>query len=508
MSLVLGVDVGTSGVKSLAIDTDTGEIVARGLEALPLHTPRAGWAEQDAMDMRHAAFASIRSMVAALGPRSRDVRAIGLTGQMHSAVVLDEAGVPVRDAILWCDTRTHEECRELRQALGSEGLAREAGNDALEGFTLPKLLWLRRHEPANFARVRHVLMPKDWIGYLLTGTFGADFSDASGTLAFHPGERRWNPRILDAAEIRASWFPDAAPSTAVLGGLSGGAARELGLRDDVLVVRGAADNPAAAVGLGVLSSDRAMVSLGTSGVVFQPTPSYVVDDGLRLHSFCHATDGWYWMGVMLAAGGALRWYRDTLSDGEKLAAELRRTDPYEIITEAASTSAPGAGGVRFLPYLMGERTPHRDAHARGVFAGMSGATTKADMSRAVLEGVTFGLADCTKLMREVGAAHRLPMAREVRVTGGGARSAFWRQLVADVLDVEVVLTNSSEGPALGAALLAAVGAGHVHSLPDACDRFVHVAERRAPEPSMTARYADAHEEFRSLYGALRSWFGR
>lgn len=511
MGLLLGIDVGTSGLKAIAIDETTGYVEARATRDYPLSTPHVGWAEQEPADFLAAAEAALASLGGALGARAREVVGIGLTGQMHTAVLLDGSDAVVRPAILWCDTRTTKACAAITEKLGAEGLRRSVGNLALEGFTLPKLLWLREAEPEAFARVRRVLMPKDWVGLFLTGEAGADVSDASGTLAFSPGARAWSDEVLAAFDVPRAWFPEAGESASVLGRLRPEIADKTGLPAGIPVVRGAADNAAGAVGLGVVREGRAMVSLGTSGVVLAATSSYVVEPEMRLHSFCHAVpERYYLMGVMLSAGGALRWYRDVLCDGERLAAELRRADPYEIVTEAASTARLGAGGLLFLPYLMGERTPHNDAAARGAFVGLSARTTKADFSRAVLEGISFGLADSLELVHAVlrasGRENGAATLREARVTGGGARSPFWRQLLADVLGLDVVVTTSTEGPAFGAAILAGVGAARFRSVEEGADALVHVTSRATPDPVSVSRYRAIHADYQALYGDLRGRF--
>jgi xylulokinase len=508
VSILLGVDVGTSGLKAIAIDADGGGVLAEASRSYPLDAPRPGWAEQDPDDFSTAAFEALREIARALGRRAGSVRALGLTGQMHSAVLLDGAHEVVRPAILWCDTRTTAQCEAITRALGHDGLRRAVGNRALEGFTLPKLLWLREHEPEAFARVDKVLMPKDFVGLRLTGELGTDASDASGTLAFDPASRRWSEEVVRAVGLPVSLWPPAGESSSLLGRLTAAASEALGLPAGLPVARGAADNAAGAVGLGVVRPGRAMASIGTSGVVLAHTGSYVVEPQMRLHSFCHAVPGrYYLMGVMLAAGGALRWYREVLCDGEGLAARLRGDDPYEIITEAASTARPGAGGVVFLPYLMGERTPHADATARAAFVGMTGRTTKADLSRAVLEGITFGLCDSLDLIREVCPSNGSGTGvREIRLTGGGARSPFWRKLMADTFDTPVGLTTSTEGPAFGAAILGGVAAGEFASVEAGADALVHVTARVEPEPGEAARLREAHEAYRGLYRDLKERF--
>ncbi len=502
MGLLVGVDVGTSGLKAVAIDEESGRAAASATQEYPLATPHPGWAEQDPADFERALGLALRELTAALGPRAGAIRAVGLTGQMHSAVLLDVARRPVRPAMLWCDTRTTAECAAIRAALGDAGLRRTVGNRALAGFTLPKLLWLRAHEPDAYALVDQVLMPKDWAGWLLTGEIGADVSDASGTLAFDPGARRWSDEILAALDVPASLWPPVGDSPSILGHLSASMASLTGLPAGIPVARGAADNAAGAVGLGVVRPGRALASLGTSGVVLAHSPGYAVEPAMRLHTFCHAVPGAYYaMGVMLAAGGALRWYRDVLCDGEKLGAEIRGADAYEIITDTASTARAGAGGLLFLPYLMGERTPHDDALARGALVGLTARTTKAEVSRAVLEGITFGLCDSLDLLRLAG--HRCD---EIRLTGGGARSRFWRQMMADVFDTEVALTTSTEGPAFGAALLGGVAAGAFSSVEEAADALVHVSARVAPDPVDAARYREIHAAYRGLYADLHDRF--
>lgn len=506
MALLLGIDVGTSGLKAIVVDSESGQTVGSAERSYPLSTPLQGFAEQDPEDFATAAVDAVRALSRDLGARAGSIRAIGLTGQMHSAVLLDDALAVVRPAILWCDTRTTAECRAIEGAVGFEGLRRMVGNRALEGFTLPKLLWLRAHEPASLERTAHVLMPKDYIGLRLTGELGADVSDASGTLAFDPGARRFNDEILAAVGVPRGLFPRVGESPEVLGDLSAGAAEAMGLTAGIPVVRGAADNAAGAVGLGVVRPGRAMASVGTSGVVLAHTDAYVVEPEMRLHSFCHAVPGrYYLMGVMLSAGGALRWYRDVLCDGERLAAELQRTSPYEIIADTASTAREGAGGVVFLPYLMGERTPHNDSAARGALIGVTARTTKADISRAILEGITFGLCDSLDLIRESAAAQGGAL-REIRLTGGGARSAFWRRLMADVFNTEVAVTTSTEGPAFGAAILAGVGARAFASVDEGADALVHVTTRVAPDPTSAARYREIHAIYRALYADLRARF--
>jgi xylulokinase len=488
VSVLVGLDVGTSSMKGVAIDVGSGDVLAIATRDLPLHIPQPHWAEQDGADFERSAIEVLAELARVLGERARTVRAIGLTGQMHSAMFVSRDGELVRRAMLWCDTRTTDECRYITNVIGRDGLRRMVKNAALEGFTLPKLLWLRKHEPDVYSHVHRVVMPKDLIGFRLSGVLETDVSDASGTLAFDPETRDWSRELLGALDVDPALFPRAAESIAPLGRLSGRVADATGLTRDVLVVRGGADNAAAAVGLGVVRTGRAMASIGTSGVVLAHQDALRVDDHLRTHVFCAAVpNAWYAMGVILSAGSALRWFRDTVSHRS-----------YDDITALAATSKPGAGGVVFLPYLMGERTPHNDANARAAFVGMTARTTEADLARAVLEGVSFGLADCLDLMRDG--------VTELRATGGGSRSTTWRSILADILGLPIVLTTSIEGPSFGAAVLAGVGSGELDSVANAADALVKMTERATPTTHATF-YRELHATYAALYGDLRLRFG-
>jgi xylulokinase len=504
MALALGLDVGTSSTKAVAVEVSTGVIVAAATQEYPLSTPRPGWAQQDPALWVKATREVLTALTGHLGPRASEVVSIGLSGQMHSAVVLDEALAPVHPALLWCDTRTSSECAEIEAVVGRDGLARLVGNAALEGFTLPKLLWLRRHEPAAFARIRHVVMPKDYVAWALTGELGTEVSDASGTLAFSPRERAWSVPLLDAVGIDPRLFPAVAESSDVRGRLSPSVAAAVGLPATTIVACGAADNAAAAVGLGAIREGTGLVSIGTSGVVLLPTAKLRVDPTLRLHAFRGAVPGdGYVMGVMLAAGLALRFYRDTFGGAEIAEAASRGAgvDPYTVLAEAAERSRPGANGLVFLPYLMGERTPHADARARGAFVGLTARTTRDDLVRAVMEGIVFGLADCLACRESLD----LPVALDrLRITGGGARSPLFCQLVADVLGVPVETAANPEGAALGAALLGAVAAGVFPTVAAATDVAVAVDRTWEPDAAKTPFYAEMLSVYRELYQASKA----
>jgi xylulokinase len=502
LSVVVGVDVGTSATKALAVDAASGAVLAEATGEYPLYAPESGWAEQDAFDYwERGARPALVALAKKLGARARDVVGIGLSGQMHTAVLLGDKLEVLRRAILWCDVRTSRECRAIEAKVGREGLARMVGNAALEGFTLPKLLWLRSHEPETFARVRHVLMPKDFVAWKLTGELGTDVSDAAGTLAYSTRERAWSVELLDALGVAPEIFPIARGSHEVSGLLRDDVARDLGLPAGIAIAAGAADNAASAVGLGVVRPGTGMISLGTSGVVLVPTAGVVVDPNLILHSFASAVPGAsYVMGVMLAAGGALRWYRDTMAPEEKARAKDEGRDSYEVLAELAGRAPIGAGGVVFLPYLMGERTPHADADARGAFVGLTARTTRAHLTRAVFEGITYGIADLAAAAASLGEAAK---ATTFRAAGGGARSDLFLHLLADVLGATIETTKNTDAAALGAAALGGVAGGAFMSVEAASDALVARAKVVEPDASRHAKHAPVLAAYRGMYPAMR-----
>jgi xylulokinase len=491
MSFFLGVDVGTSNVKALVVD-GRGRAVARASEPLALRTPQPGWAEQDPNAWWKAAARAIQRAVGK-GRAARRIEAVGLSGQMHSSVFLDARNKVIRPALLWCDGRTTAECREITRRVGETSLRDWVSNPALEGFTLPKILWLRNHEPEAFRRLAKVLLPKDYLRWHLTGALGTELSDASGTLLLDVANRRWSREMLQAMELPSDLLPDVGHSTEVLGTISPAAARATGLAAGTPVVGGGADNACGAVGVGAVAPGAVVASWGTSGTVLCPTGAPKVDPGMRAHTFCHAApDTWYVMGVMLTAGGAFAWYR------QQLAPELARKKDADVLLNKEAARAPiGAQGLTFLPYLQGERTPHRDAEARGAFVGLSLAHARAHLTRAVLEGICFGLRDSLEIIASLGTD-----VAEVMITGGGANAPFVRQLQADVYGKPVVPVDQPEGPALGAALLAAVGVGGFRDLAAAAQ----TVKRRAPvapRAEAHAAYEEPYRRFGRLYPALR-----
>ncbi len=472
MTALVGLDVGTTGVKALAVAPDGG-VLARAEAAYPLAMPHPGWAEQDPEDWRRAAEEALGALAV------RDVAGIGLAGQMHGLVALDAEERVVRPAILWNDQRTAAECREIEEAIGLERLLGLTGNRALPGFTAPKLLWLRRHEPEAFGRIAHVLLPKDYVRLALTGVRATDVADASGTLLFDVGGRAWSDEVLAALGLPASWLPPALESPELSAETPAG----------VAVAAGAGDQQAGALGVGVTRPGPASVVLGTSGVVLAALPELAVEREGRAHVFCHAVPGsWEAMGVMLSAAGALRWFRDALAPGE----------PYERLLAEAEAWAPGAEGALFLPYLTGERTPHADPGARAAFIGLSARHERGALVRAVLEGVAYGLRDSLEILRALGC--RLESGR---VSGGGARSPLWLRIVASVLGLPLERTVVEEGAAYGAALLGGVAGGVFADVEEAVAACVAVRETIDPDPEWQRAYERDYARYRALYPALR-----
>ncbi|HEY6054174.1 MAG TPA: xylulokinase [Gaiellaceae bacterium] len=464
---LVGVDVGTTGVKAVALD-ESGEVVARAEEEYALSTPRPGWSEQEPDDWVRATQAALAKLP--------EPAAVGLSGQMHGLVVLGADGAPLRPAILWNDQRTGAECAEIERRLGLDRLIALTGNRALTGFTAPKLLWLRRHEPETYAQIRHVLLPKDYVRYRLFGERAIDAADASGTLLFDVAKRQWSAEVLDALELPGEWLPPAFESP------------------DVPAAPGAGDQAAAALGVGVAAPGPISVVLGTSGVVFAALPEFAADREARVHVFCHAVPGtWHAMGVMLSAAGSLRWFRDAIAPQES----------FDHLVAEAERWPAGTEGLLYAPYVAGERTPYADPDARGAFVGLSLRHDRPAFVRAVLEGVAYGLRDSLELLGALGVE-----ATVGRVSGGGARSDLWLRIVASVLDLPLELTAAEEGSAYGAALLAGVRAGVFADTGEAVERCVRVRARIEPDPSWSAEYAEGYERYRLLYPALRPLEGR
>ncbi len=490
----LGIDVSTTGAKALLID-EKGKVAASATTALSLQTPKPLWSEQDPHEWWKGTSASIRQSLSEAGAQGAEVAAVGLTGQMHGLVLLDESRRVLRPAILWNDQRTGRECEEIERRVGRSQLVRETGNVALTGFTAPKILWVRNHEPEVYARARLVLLPKDYVRLRLTGEAAMDKADGSGTMLFELRARGWSRSVLDKLEIPTEWLPPTYEGPQTTGRVTAEAAAETGLAAGTPVVAGGGDQAAGAVGAGAVRPGVVSLTLGTSGVVFATTDAPLVEPDGRLHAFCHALPGrWHFMGVTLSAAGSLQWYRDTLAPKESFA---------EVVAEAAQAPA-GSEGLLFLPYLSGERTPYPDPLARGSFVGLTLRHKRAHLTRAVLEGVAFSMKDCFSLLQGAGVGS----VREVRIAGGGAKGALWRQIVASVLGLPMVTVNSTEGAAYGAALLAGVGVSAWPGVEAACDATIAVTGRDQPNAEWSAAYAGLYPSYRELYGALKPTFDR
>ena len=486
MAVLIGLDVGTSGARALAVDAGSGEVRAEASEPYELLTPHPGWAEQRPGDWWEASRAVLGAVVRRAGD---EVVGLGLTGQMHGSVFLDERDEVIRPALLWNDQRTGAQCAEITERVGARELVARAGNPALTGFQAPKVLWLREHEPEHYARLRTLLLPKDHIRLLLTGDKATDASDASGTLLLDVRARSWSPEVLGALDLDPAWLPAVHEGTEATGTLRPEVADELGLPRDLPVAAGGGDNAAAAVGVGVASAGRISVSIGTSGVIFGPTPGYEIDPSGRVHAFCHALPGaFHLMAVTLSAGGSLSWWRRVAGPDAS----------FDALVQEAAGVAPGAEGLVFLPYLSGERTPHLDPSARGGFLGLSLRHGRAEMTRAVLEGVVLSLRDGLEIMRDLGVRDD-----DVRAVGGGSRSPVWRGLQADVLGRPIARTHVDEGPAYGAALLAGVACGAFRDGEEAMGLVRLREEVTQPDPERARRYDELYAIYASLYPSQR-----
>lgn len=492
--MLLGIDIGTGGSRALLLDEDGRLVASATAEHAPFRSPRAAWAEQDPEDWWRAAQEAVRAVVAQSGTAPATIRAIGLSGQMHGAVLMDEGGNVLRPALIWCDQRTEAECQWLDEHVGRSRLLALTSNPALTNFTLTKLLWVRTHEPEHWRKLRHVLLPKDYVRYRLSGEYAIDVADASGTLMLDVVHRRWSQEMMEAVGIDAGVLPAVFESPEVCARLSAAGAAAIGLPAGTPIVAGAGDQAAGAVGMGITRPGTVSATIGTSGVVFAATDRPFLDPGGRLHTFCHAIPGrWHVMGVTQAAGLSLRWLRDQLG----LTAQGDRA--YEALVAEAATVPPGSDGVLWAPYLMGERTPHLDPNVRGALLGLAASHTRAHIARAVLEGVAFSLRDSFTIFSELS----LPVER-VRLGGGGARSAVWRQIQADVYGQPVETVVTEEGAGYGAALLAGVGAGVWPSVDAACDTVVRGASVTKPDARAVHTMTERYTQYRKVYPALKS----
>ncbi len=501
MSYLIGVDIGTSGTKTILIDA-AGRVLAHALEEYPLFTPKPLWSEQNPQDWWTATCATIKSVIEKSGVDVREIKGVGLSGQMHGSVFLDENDEVLRPALLWNDQRTQAECDWITNTVGRDKIVDLISNPVLTGFTAGKIIWLKNHEPELYSRVKKVLLPKDYVRLKLTGEYATEVSDASGTALFDVKRRKWSKEMLSSIGIPFEWMPKSYESVEISGRITNEAAKLTSLFPGTPVVGGGGDQAAGAIGNGIVETGIVSSTVGTSGVVFAFSDEPKVDPLLRLHTFCHAVPGkWHLMGVMLSAGGSLQWYRDAYCQPEKVVATALKKDPYEIICEEAAAVPAGSEGLIFLPYLTGERAPYPDSNARGVLFGLTRRSDRAHVARAVLEGVAYGLYDSLKIMQEL----EVPI-NQVRASGGGARSAIWRQIQADITGQTHVTINVDEGPALGVALLAGVGTGVFASVEEACRVAIQVKSSTEASASAHAKYEEFHKVYQSLYAHLKEDF--
>jgi xylulokinase len=503
MPNLLGIDIGTSGTKTLICDED-GSVLATAMAEHPISSPKPGWSEQNPEDWWQATCLAVKAVLKKAKVKPADISGIGLSGQMHGSVFLGDGTKALRPALLWNDQRTAAECAEIEsKAGGRAALIDLVANPALTGFTAPKILWVRKNEPKIYAKTKHILLPKDYIRLRLTGEYATEVSDASGMLLLDVVNRKWSDKLLSLLQIDPALLARLHESQEITGTLNAQAARSLGLPSGIPVVGGAGDQAAGAVGNGIVRSGIVSATLGTSGVVFAHSDQPTRDPLGRVHTMCHAVPGkWCVFGCMLSAGGSFQWFRNQLSEGEVHAAKKRKIDPYELLIAEAEKAKQGAEGLFFLPYLTGERCPHPDPSARGGWIGITARTRRRDMIRSLLEGVTFGMRDALEIMNDMN----IPIS-EVRASGGGARSDFWRHLQADIYNRPIVLTNAAEGPAYGVALLAGVGTGVWNSVEEACRATIKQTTKISPNKKLAAKYEKPYAVYRKLYGDLKERFG-
>ncbi len=502
MPHLLGIDIGTSGTKTLICD-QKGRVLATAMAEHPISSPKPGWSEQNPLEWWTAACKATKAVLKKAKLKAGDITGIGLSGQMHGSVFLGNGEKPLRPALLWNDQRTADQCFEIEsKAGGREALIELVANPALTGFTAPKILWVRQHEPRVYEKTRHILLPKDYIRYCMTGEYATEVSDASGTLLLNVVNRTWSDKLLGLLDIDKALLPRLHESPEVTGTLHAAGAAALGLKVGIPVVGGAGDQAAGAVGNGIVMPGIVSATLGTSGVVFAHSDSPTRDPKGRVHTMCHAVPGkWCVFGCMLSAGGSFQWLRNQLGGDEMAAAKKKGIDPYELLVARAAAAPAGSEGLFFLPYLTGERCPHPDPNARGGWIGLTARTTRDMLIRSLLEGVTFGMRDALEIMREM----QIPI-KEIRASGGGARSDFWRHLQADVYDLPIVLTNATEGPAYGVALLAGVGTGVWGSVEQACKSAIKPTGKTAPNRKLAGAYSRHYTTYAKLYGDLKDRF--
>ncbi|HOV26169.1 MAG TPA: xylulokinase [Pseudobacteroides sp.] len=501
MSFLLGIDIGTSGTKTVLFD-EMGNTIASSVGEYPLYQPNIGWAEQDPEDWWKATCNTIKEVIYKSGVDASEIKGVGLSGQMHGAVLLDKDYNVLRKSIIWCDQRSSAECNEITSLIGKERLIEITANPALTGFTASKILWVKNNEPDVYSKVAKILLPKDYIRFKLTGEFATEVSDASGMQLMDIPGRKWSDEVLDKLGIEKSMLGKLYESQEVTGKVNKEASSLTGLKEGTIVVGGAGDQAAGAIGNGIVKPGVVSSTIGTSGVVFAFSENVSIDPKGRVHTFCHAVPNtWHIMGVTQGAGLSLKWFRDNFCIEEIRTAELMKVDPYMLMDKEAEKVAAGCSGLIYLPYLMGERTPHLDPNAKGVFFGLSAKHEKPDMIRAVMEGVVYSLKDCLEIIKEMGVN-----VSEVRASGGGGKSPLWRQMQADIFGTEITTINSSEGPALGVAILAGVGAGIYSSVMEACDKVISVKTKQQADMALNSKYNKYYEIYKHLYTSLKTDF--
>lgn len=501
MNYFIGIDIGTSSAKTVLYD-ESFKLIASATREYPMYQPQNGWAEQNPEDWSNAALCTIKETLEQSGINPKSVKSIGLSGQMHGLVMLDAECSVLRPSIIWCDQRTSAQCAEITELVGAKRMIDITANPAMTGFTASKILWVRENEPEIYAKCRHILLPKDYVRYILTGEFATDVSDASGMQLMDIPNRCWSEEVLNKLDIDISLLPTLYESPEVTGKITHETALKTGLSESTVVVGGAGDNAAAAVGTGVVKDGSAFTTIGTSGVVFAHTNKLSIDPQGRVHTFCCAVPGcWHVMGVTQAAGLSLKWFCNNFCEDFISRAKKDGVDPYYLMDKAAEAVPVGSNQLIYLPYLMGERTPHLDSDCRGVFFGLSAIHSKADMIRAVMEGVAFSLSNCNDILKEIGIKTDRMMA-----CGGGGTSSLWRQMLADLYNCEVTTLANNGGPALGAAILASVGAGAYQSVEDACDAALHTDKICLPNLQNSKQYEKYYSVYNSLYGHLKDDF--
>lgn len=501
MNYLLGIDIGTSGTKTVLFD-EKANVIASETEEYPMSQPQNGWAEQNPDTWWYAVCVSCKNVITKSGVSPKDIKGVGLSGQMHGLVMLDENNKILRPAIIWCDQRTKAECDEITEKIGAERLVEITANPALTGFTASKILWVRNHEPKIYARCRHILLPKDYIRFCLTGDYATEVSDASGMQLLDVANRCWSEEILNKLEIDPSFLGKVYESPEITGTIHQEAGMKTLLAPGTPVVGGAGDNAAAAVGTGVVKDGKAFTTIGTSGVVFAHTSQLMIDPKGRVHTFCCAVPGaWHVMGVTQAAGLSLKWFKREFCIQETLDAKNQKTDPYLIMDREAESIPVGCDELVYLPYLMGERTPHLDPDCRGVFFGLSAMHTRAHLLRAVMEGVVYSLKDCMGILTSMGVRFN-----EMLACGGGGKSRLWRQMLADSYECPVATLKSNEGPALGVAILAGVGVGLYPSVEEACEKLIKINDPIYPIPDNTEKMKKSYKIYQNLYIKLKETF--